>query len=105
MPPRGDVLLIGSPVRFRPPADAIRLGVAYVTEDRKGRGLFPLLGVDANITLAHLARFARFGLLAVQRERAAAADAAKRVGIRSATLSQPVATLSGGNQQKALLAR
>jgi ribose transport system ATP-binding protein len=102
---RGSVLLNGSPVRFRSPADAVRVGVAYVTEDRKGRGLFPLLGVDANITLAHLTKFARFGLLALGRERAAAADVARRVGIRAASLRQPVATLSGGNQQKALLAR
>jgi ribose transport system ATP-binding protein len=101
----GEVRLNGSPVRFRTPAEAIARGVAYVTEDRKGRGIFPLLGVDANITLAYLATFARAGLLDRQRERTAAAGAARRFDLRAAALNQPAATLSGGNQQKALLAR
>jgi len=101
----GEVRLNGSPVRFRTPAEAIARGVAYVTEDRKGRGIFPLLGVDANITLAYLATFVRAGLLDRQREQAAAADAARRFDLRAAALNQPAATLSGGNQQKALLAR
>jgi ABC-type sugar transport system ATPase subunit len=102
---RGEIRLNGTPVRFSTPADAIAHGIAYVTEDRKGRGLFPLLGVDANITLAYLRTFARAGLLDVSGERRVAADAAQRFDLRAATLSQPVGTLSGGNQQKTLLAR
>jgi ABC-type sugar transport system ATPase subunit len=102
---RGAISLDGSTVRFRTPADAIRNGIAYVTEDRKGRGIFPLLGVDANITLTYLATFARGGLLQVGRERAEAAEEARRFDLRAARLNQPAATLSGGNQQKALLAR
>jgi ABC-type sugar transport system ATPase subunit len=105
IPARGEVRLKGSLVRFRTPADAIDRGVAYVTEDRKGRGLFPQLGVDANITLTYLSTFARAGLLDAARERSAATDAAKRFDLRAARLSQPAGTLSGGNQQKALLAR
>jgi ABC-type sugar transport system ATPase subunit len=105
LPARGDIRVNGSTVRFRTPADAIAGGVAYVTEDRKARGIFALLGVDANITLTYLAAFARAGLLDVSRERAAAAEAARRFDLRAARLSQPAATLSGGNQQKALLAR
>jgi len=105
IPAHGEIYLNGEPVRFRTPADAIAHGVAYVTEDRKGRGLFPELGVDANITLTYLSTFARAGVIDAARERRAAADAAKRFDVRAARLSQPAGTLSGGNQQKALLAR
>lgn len=102
---RGEVRLNGQRVHFTSPADAIDRGLVYVTEDRKAQGLFPLMGVDANITIACLAMFARGGVLSLARERAAAASAAREYDVRSATLTQRVATLSGGNQQKVLLAR
>jgi ABC-type sugar transport system ATPase subunit len=105
IPSEGDVRLCGKPVHFRSPADAIHAGLAYVTEDRKGRGIFPLLGTDANITIAALAAYARFGLLSISRERRAAEGIARAFDVRAATLTQPIASLSGGNQQKALLAR
>jgi len=101
----GEVRVSGRPVRFASPADAIGHGVVYVTEDRKARGLFPLMGVDANITISCLSMFARAGVLSLGRERDAAAAAARHFDIRAASLQQPVATLSGGNQQKVLLAR
>lgn len=102
---RGDVRLSGRPARFSSPAAAIASGLAYLTEDRKGRGLFPLMSTSANITVTYLRAFARAGLLALERERAAAVQAARDFDVRAARLSQPAATLSGGNQQKLLLAR
>jgi len=104
-PARGEVRLHGRPVRFASPADAIHEGLVYVTEDRKAQGMFPLMSTSANITMTALSAFARFGLLALGRERAAAAAAAREFDVRAASLMQPVATLSGGNQQKVLLAR
>jgi ribose transport system ATP-binding protein len=101
----GDVRLSGRRVHFRSPADAIAGGVAYVTEDRKARGIFPHLGTGANITVTHLASFARFGILRPRRERVAAVDSAKTFDVRAASLRQRAGTLSGGNQQKLLLAR
>jgi ABC-type sugar transport system ATPase subunit len=101
----GDMQVSGRPVRFASPADAIGHGVVYVTEDRKARGLFPLMGVDANITISCLSMFAKAGVLSLRREREAAAAAARDFDVRAASLAQPVATLSGGNQQKMLLAR
>jgi ABC-type sugar transport system ATPase subunit len=63
------------------------------------------MGVDANITVTYLSMFARAGVLSLAREHTAAAAAAREYDVRAATLTQPVATLSGGNQQKVLLAR
>jgi len=101
----GAVRLRGERVSFRTPGAAIRAGMAYVTEDRKARGLFPLLGTDANITITYLREFARLGLIDGSRERQAAAAAAREYDVRARSLEQPASTLSGGNQQKLLLAR
>ncbi len=105
LPCEGDISVAGRAVRFRSPADAIKGGLAYVTEDRKGRGLFPVLGTGENITITFLSAFTRAGVLSLARERAAASGAAKNFDVRAASLAQPAATLSGGNQQKLLLAR
>ena len=103
---RGDVRLDGQAVRFDSPADAIRAGMGYVTEDRRRRGLFRLLSAGANITISYLRSLARLGILSPRRERPAAAAAAKDFDVRApAGLAQPAGTLSGGNQQKLLLAR
>ena len=101
----GELLLDGAPAAFDSPADALADGVAYVTEDRKRRGIFPLMSAEANITMAQLRQFARHGWLSRSRERVAAARAAQDCCVRAASLLQRVATLSGGNQQKVLLAR
>ena len=101
----GQLRLDGAPVRFRSPIEALAAGVAYVTEDRKNRGIFPELSAEANITISRLAQLVQYGWLMRGRERAAANRVAGECRVRAASLSQPVATLSGGNQQKVLLAR
>jgi rhamnose transport system ATP-binding protein len=101
----GRIQLDGRAVRFRSPASAIAHGIAYVTEDRKARGIFPAMATDANISITFLRAFARLGLLRVGMEKAAAAKKAREFDVRAARLSQPASTLSGGNQQKMLLAR
>jgi ABC-type sugar transport system ATPase subunit len=102
---KGDVRVAGTRVHFRSPQEAIARGVAYVTEDRKGRGLFPLLGVDENIAVTHLSCFTTAGLLSRARARAHTRIAVRAFDIRAAHIAQPVYTLSGGNQQKSLIAR
>ena len=101
----GDVRVRGARVRLRTPADAIDRGLAYLTEDRKGRGIFAELSTSTNITIAFLRAFARSGFISDSRERNAATRAARDFDVRAATLEQPAGTLSGGNQQKMLLAR
>jgi len=101
----GEIRMAGKPIRLRRPVDALAAGIAYITEDRKAAGIFPWLDVGANITISTLEEFTRRGLLARGLERAAARQAVRDFDVRSAGLRQRAGTLSGGNQQKALLAR
>ena len=103
--PSGDVFLGGQPVRFAHPAEAKAAGVALVTEDRKRLGLFPQLPVQDNITLCTLDRVARGGLLAGGRETAAAEESIARLGVKTDGPAAPITSLSGGNQQKCIIAR
>jgi ribose transport system ATP-binding protein len=105
LPVEGTARLEGRDARFRSPTEAIAAGLGYVTEDRKGRGLFPVLGAGPNMTITYLRGFATGGLLSLRREEAAATAAARDFDLRASGLGQKAATLSGGNQQKLLLAR
>jgi len=99
------VLLNGQPLSIRNPADAIRAGIAMVPEDRKRHGIVPLLGVGHNITLSVLQRFTRHGALDAAAELDTISTEMKRLSVRAAHPMLPIANLSGGNQQKAVLTR
>ena len=101
----GEIRLDGKPVRIAEPRDAIRAGVGFLTEDRKSDGIVPELSVRENITLALLPRLTRRGRIREAEERAIVARFIERLGIKTANMEQPIRQLSGGNQQKALLAR
>jgi ABC-type sugar transport system ATPase subunit len=106
-PPGGTILLEGRPVRFRHPDEAIRAGIAMVTEDRKTLGLFDRMTVAENITLRRLPEltFGAVPLINPRAERRAVAWAVEQLAIRTAGGDVPVTSLSGGNQQKCILAR
>ena len=101
----GEILLDGQPVRFRSPAHAIRAGVAMVPEDRKGLALFVDQPVRSNISAVALPTLTRLGVVRRRREHALAADQVRQLRIRTPGLEVPVRKLSGGNQQKTVLAR
>ncbi len=103
--PQGEILLEGRPAMFRHPAQAMRAGIALVTEDRKRLGIFANLDVGRNITMCRLDEATRFGWLSVRREQAMARQAAQRLGVKTPELTAPVTSLSGGNQQKAIVGR
>ncbi|KVE70463.1 D-xylose ABC transporter ATP-binding protein [Burkholderia vietnamiensis] len=99
------VRMNGRPLAIRSPADAIRAGIAMVPEDRKRHGIVPQLGVGHNITLSVLRRFATRGRIDAAAELDAIRTEMQRLSVRAAHPFLPIASLSGGNQQKAVLAR
>ncbi|HEY2083371.1 MAG TPA: sugar ABC transporter ATP-binding protein [Verrucomicrobiae bacterium] len=102
----GCVKINGSEVRLRSPADAIRHGLALITEDRQMKGLNLKASVRDNITLASLKNFSRFGqVLQFQKENRAADVEIEKLRIKARSRGQIVKTLSGGNQQKVVLAK
>jgi ABC-type sugar transport system ATPase subunit len=103
-PTEGTLELFGAPVDIRSPADAIAAGLGYVGEDRAA-GLVYRMSVSANITLASQDRVRRGPVIDFATERALAERYVSELGIRVPTVDRLVDTLSGGNQQKVLLAR
>lgn len=101
----GEILLAGRPVDIRSPADAIRHGVCLLTEDRKGQGLALGLPARDNFALPNLRRWTRGGAIDGRAESAAFARHVAALRIRLAGPEQPARELSGGNQQKLLVAR
>jgi ribose transport system ATP-binding protein len=101
----GEVLLQGVRVAIRSPEDAIRLGVAMVPEDRKGEGLISTQSVKTNISLTGLRLLSKFGFVSNSAERELARNSTKQLSIKSSSEDAEVSTLSGGNQQKVVLAK
>jgi ribose transport system ATP-binding protein len=101
----GRVRLGGAPFVPRSPRRSIARGLCYLTGDRKASGLVPAMSVVHNLTLASLERTSPGGLLRPQREAAAAARQIAALGIRLASVDQAAGVLSGGNQQKVVLAK
>ena len=107
-PDRGRVYLGGSavPARIESPRDAVRRGIALLTEDRKAEGLLLPLSIRENIALPRLAAVARAGVWVDRaREEAVAARFVEALAVRCASIEQPTRELSGGNQQKVVLAK
>ncbi|MGW0476970.1 sugar ABC transporter ATP-binding protein [Streptomyces coeruleorubidus] len=100
----GKVSVDGRVLRLRGPRDAIEAGVALVPEDRKGQGAVLDLSIGDNVVLPSLGRVARQGWLTPQRVTEVATDAIKMMTVKGRA-AQPVRTLSGGNQQKVVIAK
>jgi ribose transport system ATP-binding protein len=100
----GQVFLNGKLVRIKNLVDATQLGIAYLAEDRKDAGLTLNMSIIDNTTLVSLRRYSRV-LLNRSKQKLAAQSHALRLRLRAASLSDAVSTLSGGNQQKVLLAK
>ena len=101
----GQIRLKGTPLTIRNPEDALAAGIGMVTEYRKGLGLIPALGVGQNITLSALRDYSRGPLVDHSAESAASETQMTEFAVKANSSSQPISQLSGGNQQKALLAR
>jgi ABC-type sugar transport system ATPase subunit len=101
----GEIRVAGSVVDINDPRDAMRAGVALIPEDRRGHAIVPMMSVEQNFGLASQRRFARFGVLLRAARRAEARKYASDLQIRPPNIQTPLANLSGGNQQKVVIAR
>jgi rhamnose transport system ATP-binding protein len=101
----GSVTVGGRALRKASPSAAMAAGVAFVPEDRRQQGLVMDMSIQQNMALASLGSMRRHGLISATSERMFASDWATRLRIKYARLTDPVSTLSGGNQQKVVLAK
>lgn len=105
-PSGGSVKVLGVPVRLRSPRDAIRAGVVLCPEDRKKEGAIPIRSVMENLNLSGRRHFSMLGfIINERRERENAARHVEKLAVRTPSLAQLMLNLSGGNQQKVILAR
>ncbi|WP_394582145.1 ATP-binding cassette domain-containing protein [Cytobacillus firmus] len=102
---QGELMVDGVPKTLKHPSDAIRSGIAYVTEDRKGDGLFLIQDIKNNISAANLKRVAVNGVINDNEEVKETAEYKKSMYIKASSLEQVVGNLSGGNQQKVSLGK
>jgi len=103
-PEAGEIRVDGEDVRIHSPQAAMERGIFYVPEERRSQGLILSFSIKNNITLSILDRISRFGFVP-RAERQTADRFAKDLSIRGAKVSEPVSRLSGGNQQKVVLAK
>ncbi len=103
---RGEIVFAGKPVQIKSPDQATRLGIAYVTEDRRGLGLTMPMSIASNITLPTLRRYLNaLGLVRRREEQRTAEAYREQLMIRTPSVDLEVGKLSGGNQQKVMLSK
>ncbi|MDX9801299.1 MAG: sugar ABC transporter ATP-binding protein [Spirochaetia bacterium] len=102
----GTIYIDGKEVKINHTRDAISKGMAFLTEDRRSTGIFPMLTVRLNIVISNLQKYInKFGLIKYGEIKTDCDDYVKRIQIKTPSLMQQVGNLSGGNQQKVLVAR
>ncbi len=102
----GEIFVAGQKVTIQQPQDAVKHGIGYLSEDRKRFGLAIGMDVETNVVLATLSRFCGFfGIVKTKGTRETADDFVTRLSIKTPSISQQVKFLSGGNQQKVIIAK
>jgi len=102
----GEIFVDGEKVDIRMPRDAIERGMAWLTEDRRRSGIFPMLSVELNMAIANIPRFLnRLGLVKESYLNGVCKEYVQKIQVKTPSLAQKVENLSGGNQQKVLVAR
>lgn len=101
----GELEVHGKKESFKHTSDAIKAGIAYVTEDRKGDGLFLIQDIKVNVSAAHMKGISKNGILNLNEEVKVGTEYKKSLNIKASSLEQVVGKLSGGNQQKVSLGK
>jgi ABC-type sugar transport system ATPase subunit len=104
-PESGKMNVGGKPVKIKSPKQAISHRIGYLSEDRKNISMLPNFSIKENITISSLKKYARFGFINQHQEKKSATDFFNKLKINANSLNQNITSLSGGNQQKAFLAR
>jgi putative multiple sugar transport system ATP-binding protein len=102
---QGEIFVDGKKVELRNPREAIKAGIAYVSEDRKRNGLILIQDIKQNITIANLNELAKFNVINKNKEIGVANSYKKSINIKAPSIEQKVGNLSGGNQQKVSIAK
>lgn len=101
----GEIFIRGKKVEINSPQDAVANGIGYLSEDRRRFGLAVGLPVDVNVTMASLENYINKGIIDFKKERETASEYVKKLSIRTPSIRQLVRNLSGGNQQKIVVAK
>ena len=102
---RGEIVINGNSARITSPLDAIKHRIGFLTEDRKGQGLFLYMSVKWNIVFPILKKISKYSIVDTKKEEEIAGYYKERINIKTPSLTQQVINLSGGNQQKVVLAK
>jgi ribose transport system ATP-binding protein len=105
LPTSGRITADGHPVRLNSPAAALRQGIVYLSNDRRGEALFLPHSVRENVSLPHLPSLSHLGVVSDARERSSVLAVVEQLRVQTPSLEQPVEFLSGGNQQKVVVGR
>lgn len=101
----GEIIIHGKKIRIKSPQDAIKAGIGFCPEDRKQQGIVPVRSVKDNISVAVLRKLTKLGFISFNKEKVLAELSVKNFNIRTPSIDKHIRELSGGNQQKAILAR
>jgi ribose transport system ATP-binding protein len=103
----GNIYLYNSDVsaNIKSPRQAVNNGIAFITEDRKEQGLLLPLSIRNNISITNLRQLSKFGLVSDMREKQVAVNFVNKLSVKSSSTKQAVGNLSGGNQQKVIIAK
>jgi D-xylose transport system ATP-binding protein len=101
----GDIILEGKKLHIKSPIDALKLGLTFLPEDRKAFGIIPTMDVKNNVSIACLRDFVKFINIDESREVYSVKEIIKKLNVKTPSLETNIQNLSGGNQQKAILAR
>ncbi|WP_186065427.1 sugar ABC transporter ATP-binding protein [Burkholderia gladioli] len=104
-PASGEVRVAGRPVAIRGPHDAIAHGIGFATEDRKGQGLVAGMSIRENFSLTHLESYSPWQFVRHAKEARRCREFVRELGVKTPSIEQKVVNLSGGNQQKVVLAK
>src|SRR5699024_7124160 len=102
---QGTIKLNGKPLNIKHPLDAIKAGIAFVTEDRKDKGLVISSSIRENIALTNMKNISKSGVISRSKEKKLVADLIQQLHVRTAGMNLEVKRLSGGNQQKVVIAK